>query len=80
MEVEVLEARLRSRDPVLQVQHNLVRGDRVTLAPETGKAWCELGWVRDLSGVVPTGVPVRGVPTTLTIHNVLHGVKDSYNA
>lgn len=55
MKVEILETRLRSRDPVTGRHYDLEAGDRVTVSDTCGAAWCARGWARDLAGEVPTG-------------------------
>ena len=55
MQVECLEERLRGKDRVTGKHYELLKGDRVTVSAECGKAWCAHGWVSDVSGEVPTG-------------------------
>ena len=49
MKIEILENRLSSDG------FHGEPGDRFTVPDDVGARWCNLGWVKDLSGAVPTG-------------------------
>lgn len=68
MKVEILEERLSSDGFVGE------KGDRFTVPDDVGHQWCQLGWVKDMSGVVATGERKPGA-SKINVQNIEQGVK-----
>lgn len=70
MKVKILENKLKDFDPGMGVQHDLKKGDEVTVSDETGWRWCGYGWAKDVDGVHPTGKRIPGA-RAIEVHDVV---------
>lgn len=68
MKVEILEEKLSSDSFVGE------KGDRFTVPDDIGHRWCQLGWAKDLAGIVATGERKPGI-NRINVQNINQGAK-----